>query len=1183
VSVDRRCGRTSAVRILAAGIVLLGVGCAVLGWGWRHNVTSWPMALGAASDQLAIGSPTPDSTADLASRAGSILAGLPLFFEPNQGQFAFDASDSRARFVNRGSGYSLFLGADGATLSLSSQEQSKKKAGVALKVSAPRLEFFEMKLVGSNPNSPMIAAGLLPGKSNYFIGNDPSKWRHGIPHYAQVRYEDVYPGINLVFYGRQGQLEYDFQVSPGADPSRAELEFNGAKRVELEDGALVIATEHGNVRLESPRVYQEMNGKRQPVDAGFVLRGSNRAGFDIGRYDRSRELIIDPTLNFATYFGGTGDEHASSVAVDGSLNIYLAGSTTSADLPASSSCSYVGCATLSGSQNAYIAKITPPLGSVAAILDDLTYLGGSGVETPVGVKVDGGQNPYIAGTTSSNDFPTIATTAYQATPYAGSKGTTHVFVTRLSSDFTQLGYSSYLSGNGTDTATGMTIDAAEQIYVTGTTSSNNQGSSLIQFPASSTPNLVAYQPISKSSLQFFVTVVDTRASGFGSVHYSTYFGGANFNPPSGATGPTVIGGGIAVDTTGNVYFTGSTNFTYTGCSGCGTTDFPILDAYQPCLDSPPTAVVVNPQSCTTTAATTAADAFVAKLDFSKPSSPVTLDWSTYVGGEGDDSALGVGVDTGAANVYIVGTTNSNGFVSPSLVSTYASYQKCLNNLPFSNTTLVVMCTTQTYPAPTDAFVARLTNPTNVSGGTITNVALNYFSYLGGAGAETGTAITVDSNSGAVITGTTQSTFTANTDGTFPLSPNPSSIGQSNLTGTQDAFVARLNTAATVGQTTTASWAAYYGGSTTNSGAASFTSGTGIALDVNQNTYVAGDTNSKDLQTNKPLQATNAGTTGDTYDAFVTQLGTAVSLSIEGVLTVGTNQTFISAGNPATFTYTITNNGPDLASNITVTANLDPNVTIIPLTNISGSISSGTCGGGGTTSTSISCGPISLQSGSTATLTITASPTANANGSSPEFFNGGTIQALAPGNIVLAQTSVPAEMSDFSMNVSPVNQNVPQAGATAVYQVQLTPHPLFNSSITLSCTGFPSGSSCNFSPGTSITLQGSSGSTATLNIPTQARPVTPTTGSIWKRQFYALWLIVPGWALIGGFGGSRRRKKIAGLFLLCIVLGSLLFLPSCSHGTTQTPPSGTPAGTYTITVTAASGTNSKSQTITLNVP
>lgn len=1186
MSVDRRRGATSAVRIriLAAGVILLGAGCAVLGWTWHRGGASQSLSSGKTVSLSPLDGASSNPTADIASRAHSVLAELPLFFEPNQGQFPFEANDSRARFVNRGTGYNLFLGADGATLSLASHNQTKKKAAHGESPSA-RLEFLEMKLAGANPNAEMAAADPVPGKSNYFIGNNPAKWRQGIPHFASVRYHNVYPGIDLVFYGKQGQLEYDFQVSPGADPSRAQLEFNGAKHLELKDGALVVATERGSVRLEAPRVYQEVNGKKEAVQGSFVMRGDHRAGFSIGAYDRSRALIIDPVLNFATYFGGSGDEHSTSVAVDGSLNVYLAGSTTSANLPVTA-CVYTGCGTLNGAQNVYIAKITPPLGSVAALLDDVTYLGGSGSDSPVGIKVDGGLNPYVAGTTSSTDFPTTSTNAYQATPLAGSTGTTHVFVTKLKNDFSQLMYSSYLSGNGTDGASGMTIDAAGRIYVTGTTSSNNQGSTSIQFPASALPNLLsAYQPISKAALQFFVSVVDTNASGFGSIYYSTYFGGSNFNPPSGTTGPTVIGGGIAVDSTStaNIYFTGSTNFTYTGCSGCSSSDFPILNAYQPCLDTPPTAVIANPQSCTTTSTTTAADAFVAKLSLANTTSPINqLQWSTYVGGEGDDSAPAVGVDTGAANVYIVGTTNSNTFVNPSLVSTYASYQKCLNNLPFSNTTTAVTCTSQTFPAPTDAFVARLTNPTNVSGTTVTNVALNYFSYLGGAGAETASAITVDSNSGAVITGSTQSTFTANTDGTFPLSPNPSSIGQSNLTGAQDAFVARLNTAATVGQTTTASWAAYYGGSKTNSGAGSSTSGTGIALDVNQDTYVAGDTNSVDLQTQKPLQASNGGTTGDTYDAFVTQLGTAVSLSIQGVLTLGTNQTFISAGNAATFTYTITNNGPDLASNITVSANLDPGITFIPLTNISASISSGTCGGGGTTSASISCGPISLQSGSTATLTITATPTANSTGASPESFNGGTITAFAPGNIVLAQTSVSAEMSDFSLQVSPANQNIPQAGSTATYQVQLTPHPLFNSAISLSCTGFPSGSACNFSPGSSVTLQGSSGSTATLSIPTQARPVTPTTGSMWKRQYYALWLIMPGWVLIG-LGGERRRKKIAGLFLLCIVLGSLVFLPSCSHSTTQTPPAGTQAGTYTITVTASAGTNSKSQTITLNVP
>ena len=156
----------------------------------------------------------------------------------------------------------------------------------------------------------------------------------GVPQFARVRYENIYPGINLVFYGNQGRLEYDFQVAPGSDPAQAELEFKGAKGLELKDGALVIKGEGGSVQLEAPRVYQEIAGRQQAVEGSFVLRGANRAGFAIGSYDHSRELVIDPILSFSTYFGGSGDEHATSVAVDGGFNVYLAGSTTSPNLPA---------------------------------------------------------------------------------------------------------------------------------------------------------------------------------------------------------------------------------------------------------------------------------------------------------------------------------------------------------------------------------------------------------------------------------------------------------------------------------------------------------------------------------------------------------------------------------------------------------------------------------------------------------------------------------------------------------------------------------------------------------------------------------------------------------------------------------------------------------------------------------
>jgi uncharacterized repeat protein (TIGR01451 family) len=1069
---------------------------------------------------------------------------LPLIFEPNQGQRNLDPADPRAKFVARGSGYSLFLGTEGAILSLVSQDRPNSKH---------RVDSVQMKLADANPSPSLRGADLMPGKSNYFIGNDPSKWRAGVPQFARVRYENIYPGINLVFYGNQGHLEYDFQVQPGSDPAQAELEFNGAKKLALKDGVLVIQTAGGSVQLDAPRVYQEIAGRQQTVDGRFVLRGNNRAGFAIGAYDRSRELIIDPILTFSSFFGGTGIEHSTSVAVDGSFNIYLAGSTTSPDLPAA-----VGQTGLGGNgPNVYVAKITPPLSSLAAVLNYVTYLGGDGSDTPVGIKVDGAGNPFLAGTTSSSDFPTTATNAYQTAPASAGQ---HVFVTKLKNDGTSPLYSSYLSGNGKDIASGMTIDAGGNLYVTGTTTSVETGTT-DQFPASNLPQALPYQGSSRAPglEQFFVTKVNTNAPRNGSISYSTYFGGGTFDTAN----PVAIGGGIAVDSSNNVYFTGTTNFLYAGCAGCGTTDFPILNAFQPCLDQAPPTTIVNPPTCSTTTTTTEPDAFAAKLN-PNVSPGAQLVWSTYVGGSGTDSGASVALDAGAANVYFVGTTNSPD-IGKNLTSlnTSSAYQRCLDQP--ANPAAGTDCTTPASPA-NDAFVARLTNPSSTSTNPV-NVTLNYFSYLGGSGPEAGLGITVDSGSGALVTGWTESND-------FPVLPATNSI-QSALNGPQDAFVARLNTSAVVGQNVTASWASYFGGSGTDAG-------TGIALDANQNTYLVGETNSADLHVAKPLSAAQGGGFKGGYDAFVTQLGTAVSLSIQGVLTSGTNQSFISAGSEATFTYTITNNGPDLANNITVTDNLSTSLTIVPLTFKSANVTGGTCGGVSSNSI-VSCSLPSLQSGSTATVTIVVVPGSNSTGTQATF-NGGTVQALAPGNIVLAQTSVPANMSDFSMNVGPSSQSVTVAGGPpAIYQVQLTPHPLFTPSITMSCAGLPTGAACAFTPSNSISLQSTSGGTVTLSIPTTARPIT--TGSLFTRGFYAVWFAIPGLSLLFvGISGDHRRRQIAGIVMLCALFSMILLVPACSSSNkTQAPPSGTPPGQYTVTVTASAGTDSKSQTIGLTVP
>lgn len=1144
MNVDRRWLGTSVVRVrvLAAAVVVLAAGCMVLGWGSRSrhmaaNISAGPSSLLASIPGLpqSAASATP-APSDL-SRARSLLAGLPMIFEPNQGQANLDPSDRRAQFIARGSGYSLMLGSEGAILNLRAPNQNQKSTHRSIRINSLR-----MALANANPNPSLSGGDLLPGKSNYILGNDPSKWQHNVPQFARVRYENVYPGINLAFYGNQGKLEYDFQVAPGSDPSQAELEFDGAKHLKLQDGNLVIEAPDGVVRLDAPRVYQRVNGHEQPVEGSFVLRADNHVGFAIGSYDHSRELVIDPVLNYSSYFGGNGDEHATQLALDNVGNIYIAGSTTSTNLPAAG----VFQTTLNGTQNIYIAKIQVlnPLS-----LQFVTYLGGNGTDSPVGVAVDAGGNPFVAGTTSSTNFPTT-TNAYQQFVQTGSTGTNHVFVTGLNPTATSpLRYSTYLSGSGDDVASGMTIDVRENVYVTGTTTSV-ETLTTDQFPASNLPQGIPFQNASRlpGQEQFFVTKVNTQASGNGSIAYSTYFGGAN-----SVTAPVAIGGGITVDANGNIYFTGTTNFTYTGCQGCNTTDFPILNAYQPCLDQPSTAGTGNPPTCTNPA-NGDTDAFVAKLNPSAQGSQ--LQWSTYFGGTANDSGTAVALDpVGAANVYLVGTTNSTDVTT---LTTFAAYQRCLDTPPVNPPSTAPCSTTVTAK---DAYVARLTNPATST--VATNVSLSYFSYLGGSGDDAGLALTVDPANGAVVTGWTKS-------GDFPITPN--SI-QGSLSGPQDAFVARLNTVAVTGQNSVASWAVFFGGTGTDQG-------TGVALDANENVYVAGDTNSTDLQVDKPLVANTSNSGG--FDAFVAQLATASSLSLTGQLQSGPTQTYIAAGSQATFVYTVTNEGPDLATNITVTDDLT--TTGIPVTFNSASATSGTCSGG-STSTNVSCNIQSLQAGSTATVTIILTPTPNPTGGAATF-NGGKVTATSPNNITPNQASVSAKMSDFGIQVLPSSVSVPIAGAPASYQVTLTPYPVYASTISLSCslpTGL-SGAACVFSP-SSVTLNGTSPSAPTLTITTTARPVPLPAVSLFSLRFLGLWLPVPGLALIGiGMGRDRRRRRMFGLFLLCLISALILLQPACSGGSSsQPPPAGTPAGSYTITVTATSGSDSKSAAVGLVVP
>ena len=1125
--------RNSSVRPWFAVGLLLAVAGTLISIGSHSRNALAQIRTAAVPSNRAITNPTITGANNLSSNPQILekLAALPMIFEPNQGQTA-----AQVKFLAQGAGYGLFLDSTGATISL--RDRSSK-------TSLP--DVMRVKLVGANAAAKISGDDRLPGATNYFLGNDSSKWRRNIAHFARVKYQDVYPGTDLVFYGNQGCLEYDFHVAPGADPAKAELQFDGADRIQLSHGNLLLRRHSAELQLLAPRIYQKAGDREDPVKGRFVIRGANRVGFEIGAYDRSRELVIDPILVYATYFGGTADETLPSIATDGAGNIYLAGSTDSlpTTFPPTPSVTTDPTPFPAGT-HVFVAEINPSVSS-GAVFE--SFLGGTGSETNVGLAVDGSGNVYIAGTTTSADYPTTIN-GYQTVPYSGSTGSSHAYVSVLSfssaTASTNLNYSSYLSGNGTEIASGMAIDSKGDMFVTGTTTSNLQGNSSVEFPASAPPEAEPFQTTPRAPLQFFVTEVNTTSFGSASIPYSTYFGGGT--PSNGVA----VGGGITVDAAGSIYFTGTTSFVYTGANSIN--DFPIVNAYQPCLDQTPPTIIVTPPVCNGTGSTTATDAFLAKLN---PNATGTsqLIWSTYFGGAATDSGAAIAIDSGAANVYITGTTNSSSFTFP---TNSGAFQPCLNNI-FTGTLTNSPCGSQTgNPPPSDAYVARFNNP---SSGTMT---LGYFSYIGGSGAEQGLALTIDTTNDALVTGSTQSSNmgypTTPTSGNFPVTAGAI---QSHLNGPQNAFFARINTAAIAGTNQVGSFLTYYGGNGTDRG-------TSIAIDNNLNAYFAGDTTSTNLQVASWLQGSNAGGS----DAFAVKLGTAASISVTGVLSLSSGQQYVSAGSPATFNYTVTNNGPDPATNLTFLDDIRTLTTGIPVTFISASSSPGTCSQSASSSSAVVCTIPQLQSGSTATVKIVLTPTAGGN------FNGGAVTVTGSNTIGTgASAQVAAQASDFSISISPSAQQV-SAGQPATYQILLTPTFPYSSTISLSVNNLSgiAGTGSTFSP-SSVTLNGPVSSTLVIS----TTPRQSTTASLRMRgAFYALWLVLPGMLLLGVGTGGRRKRKLLGIVLFCALFALLTLQPACSGGTTTTPPVGTPAGNYQLTVTGTSGAVSHSQTFSLNV-
>ncbi len=682
------------------------------------------------------------------------FASLPLSFEPNVGQF-----DPQVRYLARGGGYTLFLTANEAVVSLASRQPGREKSrpymgdpvgaqfiapSDAANAAPPTVLRYSLR--GANPAPQMVAQSELPGKSNYFLGNNPASWRTNVPNYARVAYQSVYPGIDMAWYGNSGSMEYDFSIAAGADPSVIRLAVAGADKVTLEAGSLVLHTTAGDLRQPAPRIYQDGPNGRHEVAGGYVLEADGSVGFALAAYDRSQAVVIDPQLVYSTYLGGNGTDVAW-VGLDGGGNIYAAGHADSTDFPTQNPIqrNYGGGGTYPG--DCFVAK----LNSSGSVLIYSTYLGGSDRDECQALTVSASGEAYVTGVTQSNNFPV----ANALQPKIG--GAANAFVAKIDSSGSSLNFSTYLGGSESDGGHGIAIGSDGNVYLTGETTSNNfpvvnalqrdnkggfgdgfitemkgDGSSIIyssyfggpgqekafgialgpdgdayitgfsSSPHLGTPN--SFQPTRKGGLDAFVARFRLTSP---SLMYATYVGGSKDEWPWG----------IAVDSSGSAYITGKTD----------STDFPVANPIQPSKAD-------------------GQDAFITKIN---PSGSALV-YSTYLGGDSGEEGWSIKVDSGG-NAYIAGFTASSNF-------------PVANAIQHDRSGIV------------DAFVTKL----NSSGS-----AFVFSTYLGGSGEDKSFSLALGNNGDIYVSGGTYSTD-------FPTA---SPLQQSNGGGRYDAFIARISESA----------------------------------------------------------------------------------------------------------------------------------------------------------------------------------------------------------------------------------------------------------------------------------------------------------------------------------------------------------------------------------------------------
>jgi hypothetical protein len=538
------------------------------------------------------GMPSPPQGFPLSkARVWKSYAALPMSFEVNQGQ-----ADPDVRFLARGRGYTILLKPGEAALALQSPGQGAQFPPKVQPPPKPSTRVLRMRIEGANLSAAATGLEQLPGVSNYFIGNDPSRWHTHVPTYKRVQFEHIRPGVNLVYYGSQGQLEYDFVLSPGVKPQSLGLTFEGSDAALDPQGDLIFASTDGQVTFRRPLAFQSEKSnpaKKHFLTASYVLKGHNRVGFKVLDYDPHEPLVIDPYLYYSTYLGGSGGDAGNAIALDTYGEAYVTGSTASTDFPAGGSAAGVSPYQKSygGDTDAFITK----LGSDGEAIIYSTYLGGNNYDVGEGIAVDSSTNVYVVGSTSSANFPTTAS-AFQIA-YGGN---TDAFVSKLDPSGAKLLFSSFLGGSAIDYGLAIALDPSGNVFVTGYTQSTNF------------PTVNPIQSGNSGNGDAFVAEIDTNLPQNQQLVYSTYLGGSSADS----------GQGIAVDSGDNAYVTG---YTFS-------TNFPVYNAYQ-------------------TANAGSVDAFITVISAYGSS----FVFSTYLGGTGDDRAWAIALDS-QDNIYIAGST-----------------------------------------------------------------------------------------------------------------------------------------------------------------------------------------------------------------------------------------------------------------------------------------------------------------------------------------------------------------------------------------------------------------------------------------------------------------------------------------------------------------------------------------------